>query len=152
VGIKVFWKTLLFGPMLSAIVFLIGLPDASYSTSSASVGEYFGALLMTIVLSYFFVFAPVGDLPGIIPMLCYSLGFSLLVNPIKKMLSPHKPYVIVIGFTLLSIFIGVTVYGVFFINHPKHSKDLVDLVLRIVIPTSAIFGLYFGINSIRKYP
>lgn len=102
--------------------------------------------------AYMLVFVPVdGLLPGVLPLFAYSTLFAFLIDPLidKMGESNFKSHGRVAIIMLLSIFLGVSIYGLFFLIS-SHSGDVLPLLLSMVIPTSAIVGVWFGFSFVRK--
>jgi len=153
VGKIVFWRTLLFGPMLAGVIYNISLILISLFSEQQTrlfIDEVITSFIAAAFLPYIFVFIPLG-LPPIIPLFCFAHVTSNSIEPLINALSGYKPYIKVMAIILLNIIVGVFIYGLFFLLTPWHAKEVVRLLVQIVIPTSIIFGVYFGVYYLRKH-
>ena len=84
-GVIIFIRTLMLGPLLSAIVFVFAGYLASSVTAShphINPSAIFTDLIFVIVAAYAMVFIPAfGFMPGIFPLLAYTLLLSISVGP-----------------------------------------------------------------------
>ena len=155
-GISVFLKSLLLGPLLSTISLEISmnLEFDSPVLSWDKTGDFIDLFLLLCLGAYLLIFtAPFGGVPGIIPLLAYSTILALSIDPLIECMSKRrlKAQVKVMLVTLLSLLIGLVVYGSFFQLATTHTKELQAILFSMVIPTSIFFGIWFGITYVRKY-
>lgn len=151
-GLSVLWKSFLFGPMLSALT-LQFMAFSNDSFFQQSIGDFIDMFLFLCVGAYVLMFFPVsGGPPGVFPLAIYSGILAFLIDPLIDKMNAHdiKPLAKVLFITFLSVFVGVLVYCPFFLLF-AHSDQIVKLLLSMVIPTSTIFGAWFGLSGLRKY-
>ena len=157
--LAIFIRTLVLGPLFSAVIFvLIGCLANYFLDSKAGLGpsEILAVFLMIITVAYLMVFIPAfGFLPGIIPLIIYSLLLTFSAGPFFYFLSKHDmtSKIKVFAITILSMIIGIVVYGGFYLLAlASETAGKFDFIWVVVASTSAIFGAWTGLTYVRERP
>lgn len=154
---RIFIRTLVLGPLFSAATFstiIFAVNCFSRPNLSLAASEALGTLLVATVGAYIMAFTPLfGPLPGVIPLLVYSLSLTYLADKVCNFLSKQNATTRTKVFTttVMSILIGTIVYGAIFLFtlEPGESGSL-EILWALVAPTSAIFGAWTGLSYARE--
>ena len=152
--IIVFIRTLLLGPLFTAIILTLDLivfaPEISPDIYNA-----LAFLSITIVVAYIKVFTTaIGHIPVIFPLLAYSLLLSISIKPFCNHISDLKinKKTTIFFSAILGIIIGVIIYGGCHLLAAQPVKfEKLNFLWYLVTPTSAIFGAWAGLSYVREH-
>lgn len=154
--IKILVRTFLLGPFFCAMIFFLISVAASYFSGTDNTADVQALLMifgMLVFAAYSMVIFPAfGFLPGIFPLTLYSLMLAFAAPPLFDFLTRRKltTEVKLLALTFLSTLLGLLIYGGFLFLATLSGSSLgLGFSLKVVIPTSALFGAWTGITCAR---